>query len=116
MAHVQRRSDRPGWVARYIDPAGKQRSKSFRRKVDAERFLAVTEASKLRGDWIDPALSRVTVADFSKRWRATIGHLPASTRESYETKLRVHVLPTFGACNWERLAALLFESGCRPCR
>ncbi len=106
MGHIQRRSDRPGWVARYIDPAGRQRSKSFRRKVDAERFLTMTEAAKLRGDWVDPTLSRTTLEAFSERWRATIRHLPASTRAGYETKLRVHVLPTFGLLQLRAITAL----------
>lgn len=96
MAHVQRRNDRPGWVARYVDPSGKERSQSFRRKVDAERFLTAMESSKLRGEWVDPALSRTTLADFSERWVGTIADLAASTKEGYVTKLRVHVLPRFG--------------------
>jgi integrase len=96
MPHIQRRTDRPGWVARYTEPNGRERSKSFRRKVDAERFLIGVEASKLRGEWVDPGLSKTTVRAFSERWRTTIEHLPASTRAGYETKLRVQVLPVFG--------------------
>ena len=38
-----------GWRALYRDNDGKQRSKSFDRKADAQRFLATVEADKLRG-------------------------------------------------------------------
>lgn len=106
MPHIQRRQDRPGWVARYVDPRGQARSKSFRRKVDAERFLTTVEASKLRGDWVDPDLSRTTLEVFAQRWLATIADLAASTRAGYETKLRVHVLPTFGQMSLRGITGL----------
>src|SRR5713226_8099664 len=96
MPHVQRRHDRPGWVARYVDPSGRERSQSFRRKVDAERFLTAMESSKLRGEWVDPGLARTTLSDFSERWVGTISDMAASTRAGYLTKLRVYVLPEFG--------------------
>ena len=50
---------RPRWRARYRDPAGRERSKSFTRKVDAERFLVSIEDAKLRGAYVDPQLGRV---------------------------------------------------------
>jgi hypothetical protein len=34
---------------RYRDPAGAQRTKTFGRKVDAERFLTTVESAKLTG-------------------------------------------------------------------
>ena len=37
------------WRARWRDPAGRQRTKSFARKIDAERFLLGVEDAKLRG-------------------------------------------------------------------
>jgi hypothetical protein len=43
---------RPRWRARYRDPAGRERSKSFTRKVDAERFLVSIEDAKLRGAYV----------------------------------------------------------------
>jgi hypothetical protein len=41
MAHIERRarSGKVSYRARYRDPAGRERSKSFGRKVDAERWL-----------------------------------------------------------------------------
>src|SRR5438270_783876 len=42
MAHIQRRA-KDRWRARYIDPNGYERSRTFSRKVDAEKFLATVE-------------------------------------------------------------------------
>ena len=106
MAHVQRRQDRPGWVARYVDPSGRERSQSFRRKIDAERFLTTVESSKLRGEWIDPRLARTTLLDFSERWVGTISDRAASTRAGYMTKLNVHVLPVFGCVQLRAVSGL----------
>jgi hypothetical protein len=65
MAHIQ---DRPGrdkrWRVRYRGPDGRERSRSFRRKVDAERFAATVEADKARGSWVDPARGAITFAAF----------------------------------------------------
>lgn len=49
-----------GWRARWRAPDGGSRSKSFKRKVDAERFLTNVESSKLTGNYLDPAAGRVT--------------------------------------------------------
>lgn len=41
------------WRAHYRTPDGRQRNKTFARKVDADRFLTTVESSKLRArSWI----------------------------------------------------------------
>ena len=72
MAYVERRS-RDRWRARYRGPDGRERSKTFARRIDAERFLAAMEHSKSIGAFVDPALGRVRLADFGahvapRRW------------------------------------------------
>jgi integrase len=85
------------WQARYRGPDGRQRSRSFARKVDAERFLATTEASKVRGDWVDPALGRTLLEDWARRWLESVRPgLKASTVASYDSLLRSRVLPALG--------------------
>jgi len=50
MAHVEKRA--PGrWRARYRGPDGRERSKTFDRRVDAERWLASVETEKAKGTW-----------------------------------------------------------------
>lgn len=98
MAHVQKKPGRPQpWVARYVAPDGRERSRSFARKIDAERFLASTEAGKLRGEWTDAALARTRVDEWSEHWLASIRpSLKPKTAESYASLLRSRILPELG--------------------
>jgi integrase len=99
VAHVQKKPGRPQpWVARYVAPDGKERSRSFARKIDAERFLASTEAGKLRGEWTDPALGRMRLDEWSERWLASVRPmLKPKTAEAYASLLRSRVLPALGS-------------------
>lgn len=50
MASIRKRPGRTKpWEARWRDPDGRDRSASFARKIDAQRFLATVEADQLRG-------------------------------------------------------------------
>ncbi|MEU7172813.1 tyrosine-type recombinase/integrase [Micromonospora tulbaghiae] len=51
-----------------------------------------------RGEWVDPAFSRVTVGDWAARWFANQVQLKPSTRQRYGSLLRRQVLPV-----WERV-------------
>jgi integrase len=97
VAHIEKRPDRPKpWRIRYRDPTGRERSRSFARKADAERFMATVQADLIRGDWTDPRLSRTTLGEWSQRWLRTKAHLKPKTLAGYRSNLRAHVLPTFG--------------------
>jgi integrase len=94
MAHVERRG--PGrWRARYRDPAGKERSRTFPRKSDADRFLVTVEASKLQGRWVDPAGARTPFGGYAEQW-LSIQVFRDTTRQKVEGHLRKHLLPFFG--------------------
>jgi hypothetical protein len=56
--------------ARWFDPAGKQRSKSFARERDAVRFLRNVESDIDRGTYIDDKAARIT---FGRMGRAPHG-------------------------------------------
>jgi hypothetical protein len=79
MATIERRvrNGKTTYRARYRDPAGRQRSKVFARKADAQRFLNETETAKARGTWTDPALGRVLFRDWLGEWWAD-HHQPAA--------------------------------------
>lgn len=83
---------------RYLDPDGRERSKSFpdRAKGEAERFLTTVEAAKLRGSYIDPARGRRTLEDYAPEWLASQPIRPTS-RRTYDAYLRVWILPALGA-------------------
>jgi integrase len=91
------RGGRVRWYARYYDPSGRQLSRTFDRKVDAQRFLTQIESSKITGQYIDPARAKITTGAWADRWLATQGHLKASTHARYEGIVGKHVKPRWGA-------------------
>lgn len=96
MANIRRRQTAGGetrWDVRYRDPDRKDRTRSFQRKADAQKFANVVEADITRGDWLDPRLGRETFGECASRWVPTIAGLTPKTRESYESILRRHLLP-----------------------
>ncbi|MGB5168950.1 MAG: site-specific integrase [Acidimicrobiia bacterium] len=96
MAHIRKKGV-GRWQVRYRDPSGEERARTFRRRVDAERFLVTVETDKLRGTWTDPRLEKTTVSEWVPTWQAGRVHLRPSTRISAESLLRNHVLPYFGS-------------------
>jgi integrase len=83
-----------GWRARWRTPDGKSRSRTFARRVDAEKFLTSTDHAKLTGSYVDPAAGKVTFGDFARSWQAAQVHRP-TTAASIDSTLRNHVFPTF---------------------
>jgi len=97
MGNIQKRSSGQ-WRARYRDPPGKEHARHFRRRLDAERWLAAVENAKHRGEWIDPSLSRITVGEWAVKWLDAQVQLKPLTRERYRNILRVQVLP-----HWQKV-------------
>jgi integrase len=101
MASIEKRQQTAGgktvWRAHYRDPQGRQRSRSFDRKVDAQRFLTSVESEKLRGDYIDPARSTITVGELTRQWLASKVNLKPSTAERYRVIIRVQIEPRWGS-------------------
>lgn len=87
------------WQARYIDTLGQPQTapQTFATKTDADRWLSLVEADLARGDWRDPRLGRITFGEWADEWLATTVHLKPKTRDGYETVLRAHLRPAFGA-------------------
>jgi integrase len=73
---------------------GPQKTRSFDRKRDAERWLTEVEHGLMTGAYIDPALGRVTLRDFSAVYVERQPWRP-STR-STATGALAHVLPVLG--------------------
>jgi hypothetical protein len=85
-----------GYRVRWRTPDGKSRSKTLKRRVDAERFLTGVEHSKDVGAYIDPSRSKVTVRAWSDQWLQSQSHLKASTRARYAGILSKHIVPRSG--------------------
>lgn len=98
MASVERRArdGRTTWVARWRDPEGRQRKRSFVKRSDADRFVTAVAADVMRGTYIAPDEGRVTFGEYAEQWASIQQHRP-STVDSVERHLRRHVLPVLGA-------------------
>lgn len=83
------------WKARYTDPSGRDRSRTFARKLDAEKFLERVGADMQKGEWIDPRSNKTRFEDWVDVWWKTTVKLAPSTRRGYDKLLRVHLNPKF---------------------
>jgi integrase len=106
MGSIQRVNRSKPWRARYWGPDGRQHSKSFPRKVDAERWLKVSEAESLTGRWVDPTAGDKPFGPYAEEWiavkRSMVGETTATNTESL---LRARVLPEFGAKRLKQITA-----------
>jgi len=104
MGSIQRVDRSKPWRARYWGPDGRQHSKSFARKIDAERWLTISEAEVLTSRWVDPAAGTEPFGRYAEEWiaikRSTVGENTATTAESL---LRARVLPTFATSQLKRI-------------
>lgn len=92
------------WRSRYLDPDGRERSRSFSTKVMAEKFLTEVEHSKLAGSYRDPDAGRVTLRKYAAGWAE--GYPADSSRgETIRRHLGNHILPKLGAVTLAQLAA-----------
>lgn len=56
------------WRARYRDEAGKEHSKHFDRKLEAQRWLDEVTAAVVTGTYVNPRAGRVTFGAFAAEW------------------------------------------------
>lgn len=92
--HKRVRDGATSWLTRWRDPAGRQRKRTFARRLDAERFLATVAADIVHGSYVDPN-DPTLFRDYAEDWRIAQVHRP-TTRAHVETDLRRHAYPTFG--------------------
>ena len=98
MASIERaKTQRSGYVVRYRGPDRKPRSKTFKRKADAESFLRTVEADVMRGTWVDPNAGKILLRDWGTQWWDTTVNLRPSTRARDNATYRNHIEPAFGA-------------------
>lgn len=84
------------WEARYRDPTGKQRSRTFVRRADANAFVTAVETDMRRGSWQDPALGRRRFEDVASEWLKSNPRKRPTTYTRDADVIRVHLLPALG--------------------
>ncbi len=83
---------------RWRETDGRARAKTFRRKVEADRFAAMVSADIVRGHYIDPDAGKVRFDDYAAQWLAA-QTFEEGTVEMVELRFRLHVMPHLGSRN-----------------
>ena len=78
------------WLVRWRDPSGRQRSKAFERKVDAEAWRDQVATEIRRGEYVDPRGGRMLFRELADQWlRSRIAS--RTTLEGERRKVRMLV-------------------------
>lgn len=85
------------WQARYYDPSGRLRGRTFVRKSDARDFLVSTKVDVKQGKWVDPERSAVRFGKLATEWLDGRVSLRATSAARDESYVRNHVVPAFGS-------------------
>lgn len=98
ISKYQTRSGATLYRVRYRKPDNSQTDKrGFRTKRDAEAFAAEVEVAKRRGEYVSPAMGKVTIGELGVEWLAgQRGHLKPNSYRSLDVSWRVHVEPAWG--------------------
>lgn len=91
-------TDGKRYRVRYRKPDHSQTDKrGFKTKREAELFLAATEVSKARGEFIDSSSSKIPIGELGKLWLPSQTHLKPSSFEPLEIAWRLYVEPRWGS-------------------
>lgn len=122
MASITKMTGKKGDTYRvnYRDPAGAQRSKTFKKHEDAAKFRVEVAADIVRGVYRDPKAGRITFREYAEEWRSlrVVSH---TTMEIERGQLQRHIYPHIGDIPLEsltptRLKALVKQLERTPAR
>jgi integrase len=82
---------------RYRTLANGVRTRTFRKRRDAQRFATTVEGDKLRGDWVDPRQGVRTLTDVAAEWLQSNPAKRTSTAATDRSHLRARIEPKLGA-------------------
>jgi hypothetical protein len=88
------------WRARWRDPSGRQKAKTFTHKNLAVKYLQGVGMAMQTSTYVDPSAGNMSVEVFAAKWISTQGHLKPSTLATYESLLGKHVLPRWVRLRW----------------
>ena len=89
------KTDHGTYRVRFRTPDGRSRSKTFKRRVDADAFAATVETSKLQGTYTDPALGKTLFGRWAEHVQASRINLAPSTQARDEAYFRNLIHPFF---------------------
>lgn len=83
------------WRVRWVDVNGRQKTRDFMRKAEAQRFTDETSSAILRSEYIDARAGRTTILDLYKEWEPTTV-VAEKTRYNRKSTWKNHLLPQWG--------------------
>ena len=93
----ERRGRGKRWLAVWTGPDGREQTRAFAKKSDAERHATAMEADRLRGAYIDPRRGTKTVREYAEaKWLPRQLHLKPASATTYRSHLANHVYPLLG--------------------
>ena len=100
-----------GWVVYYRDGTGTRRNKIFRKKREAQTYLAETVIA-VRGGIHTPESTSITVAQAAELWleRGRTEKLEQSTLRQYAGHVGLHIIPNLGSTKLARLTVPMVEA------
>jgi integrase len=122
--HRRERAGRVVWRVQWRDDGGRQRSRTFSRKRDADVYDAKAKLAKRQGDVALLASGKQSFRSFLDQWNQLYAesHLTAKTRAQYQHLADRYLLPELGDAplraltteRIQRLAAKLLQGGTGP--
>ncbi len=85
------------WMARWVDHDGREQTKSFARKTDAQKWLDTEVTAKLaNGTYVPRRAGMLTVKAAYESWSAAQGHIAAKTAATRKSSWNSRVEPQWG--------------------
>src|SRR3954470_17886608 len=100
-----RKSPVGSYRACWRDPAGRQRSRTFKTKREANAFLAEVETALNRGLYVAPDAGHLRLSEYAVRWLAGRNDEKATAARDASI-MRNHVLPPGDYYHWTRSSTL----------
>ncbi len=91
------------YQVRYRDPGGRERSRTFRRLKDAQRYAREVEVDKDRGSWSDPRAGKITFEKWLPEAWDLSQQVKPRTAADRVGRVNKHVLPVFGHMPLDRI-------------
>ena len=108
--HIRRRAGgRVVYLVKLRDPAGRQYSRSFRTRKEAERFELEQRSAHLQQTWVDPRAGKLVLRAYAERWMKQRVGLRPKTVELYQYLLCHHILPELGSRELSDLSPALIR-------
>jgi integrase len=112
--YVSTKTGKRSYKAAIHDINGKRRTKTFKKKSEAEDWLTDQKRSRNSGQNTYAAHPKLTVAEFMDSWLlAKYGTEESSTKRFYGNAIRIHIVPAFGKIKASLLSSKAIENHLR---